>query len=165
MSEYESVYRIYMKNRKRIEYLCAASLHTKEDFEDCVHDIIILACERSEEPESETDSDRWILKITQTVIKRYKRRFAEEIMRVDSTDEDGFDIASDGKSVEDTVADREICRRIIDLIPEKDRTVFMMYAVENMTFDEIRKTTNIPISTLQYRISRIFRKLRKDIEQ
>jgi len=125
--------------------------------DDIVHDCVVKALENTEKFEPGTNLRAWLFTILRNCFISHVRRSRR---RIDALDSPNW--ASGGVAV----ANQEsalLLRRLQDDIsnlPEDQRTVLMLIALEGKSYEETAKMLGVPIGTVRSRLSRARHALR-----
>ena len=135
---------------RRFAYGLCGSLH---DAEDIVQDACERALTRSSQWQQGTRLDSWMFRIVQTVhLNRIRhgavrRRYEEKERESDSNFKEGADV------MEAFVTLQQV-REMIWNLPEEQREVMLLVAVEGFSYKEVATTVGIPIGTVTSRLAR-----------
>lgn len=146
---------------RRFAYSLTGSLNDADD-------IVQAACERAlsrlDQYEAGTRLDSWMFRIVQTSWidrLRYRQRrptvndpTAMENMRFDARIEEQAEAR----------CDLAIVRAQIEDLPEEQRIVLSLVAVDGMTYQEAADTLALPIGTVMSRLFRVRKKLQEGID-
>jgi RNA polymerase sigma-70 factor (ECF subfamily) len=105
----------------------------------------------------------WLLRSTRSYcldqIRRRSRRAAPILMEDDLLDDRPDELAVDPSRAADNNFRLEEARRVLGALPEKLRSVFVLYEVNGLRYREIAKTMGIPINSVKVYLSRAREKL------
>lgn len=132
---------------------------SKQEAEDVVQTACERALARLDQFTPGTRLDSWMLRIVHTVaidrIRRNKRTVYVDPVVL------GDQLEDDPRTAEQVAArhDLEIVRRAMGELPEDQRSVLAMVALEGFTYQEAADALGVPIGTVMSRLSRARRKL------
>jgi RNA polymerase sigma-70 factor (ECF subfamily) len=135
---------------------------------DEADDIVQAACERAlarlHQFQPGTRLDHWMFRIVKTVaIDRSRRR---KIRRTMALEEGAAEVGFDARTHEQTEARLalEAVQREIGRLPDEQRELLFLVAIEGMTYQDAATTLEIPIGTVMSRLSRARQRLAAAIE-
>jgi len=137
---------------------------SKQEAEDVVQTACERALTRLDQFTPGTRLDSWMFRIVRTVAidrgRRERRSVAVDPVIL------GEQIVEDARIAEGTAArqDLDSVRRALDELPEQQRSVLLMVALEGLSYQEVADTLGIPIGTVMSRLSRARRKLAEAVE-
>jgi len=137
---------------------------SKQEAEDVVQTACERALTRLDQFTPGTRLDSWMFRIVRTVAidrgRRERRSVAVDPVIL------GEQIVEDARIAEGTAArqDLDTLRRALDELPEQQRSVLLMVALEGLSYQEVADTLGIPIGTVMSRLSRARRKLAEAVE-
>lgn len=135
---------------------------------DEADDIVQAACERAlarlDQFQPGTRLDHWMFRIVKTVtIDRARRRKIRSTVALDdSTEEIGFD-ARIHEQAEARLALVAV-QREIGRLPEEQRELLFLVAIEGMSYQDAATTLDIPVGTVMSRLSRARQRLAAALE-
>jgi RNA polymerase sigma-70 factor, ECF subfamily len=137
-----------------------ALLRNESDADDLVQDCILRAIDRLNRFRTDSELRPWLFTIMQNLYVnswRRKRRQAELV-----TDDAEADLAVSpsqpaGMEVRDVL-------RGLDALPDDQRQVLLLTAVEGFQYDEVARMLDVPTGTVMSRLSRARDRLRDFIE-
>ncbi|MCL2030507.1 MAG: RNA polymerase sigma factor [Oscillospiraceae bacterium] len=143
---------IYFRHVKTIYRVCFAYMKTTHDAEDAVHDAFMKMITSSVVFESEEHEKAWLIRAAVNVCKNALKHWWRKMERFD----DHADAES--RSIETDDMFDAICA-----LPEKYKTVILLYYYEGYTSAEIAKMLRRPQSTITNYMSEARRSLRKTL--
>jgi RNA polymerase sigma-70 factor, ECF subfamily len=128
-----------------------ALLRNRVDAEDLVQEALLRAVSRAETFKTGTNLRAWLFTILHNVhVNQFRGKAARpEEVPVESVE---ARLVSPPRQ-EDRVELREMMR-VVDCLPEEQRKVLLLVAVEGMKYDEVAKVLDVPIGTVMSRLSR-----------
>lgn len=135
--------------------------------EDLASEVFTRAFDNRERFDSTYQSARpWILGISRHVyLNEQRRRYANREFPTDghgasNTGPDHADAVVDGHVAATVLSDPDLARALAELHPDI-RDALLMFAVDEMTYQEIADTLDIPLGTVRSRLGRARRHLRE----
>ncbi|MGD1924556.1 MAG: RNA polymerase sigma factor [Paracoccaceae bacterium] len=127
-------------------------------------DIVQTACEkaltRGDQFRPGTRFDSWMYRIVQTTFLDSRRRHEHRFAR---SDEELISAVSDGGRGAAKAADRLLLARVREAmadLPETQRTVLALVAIEGLAYHEAAEVLDIPVGTVMSRLARARSKLK-----
>jgi RNA polymerase sigma-70 factor (ECF subfamily) len=139
------------------------------DVEDLVHEIFLVAGQRLSEFRGEAKVTTWLYRITERLAleRRRRDRFRRCFSRVRSFDIENAFSPSQPTPVD--VLERrqsiETVYRMLDRLPDKYRTVLILFEIEEMSGEEIATFTGQKESTVWVRLHRARRQFLSEIKR
>ena len=121
--------------------------------DDLVQAGCLKAIERWSQYQSGTSLASWLFRILQTTwLDEYRTRQRQQ---TDSWDE-GFDelMGDDGTSLLEARSEARAVRRLVAELPEDQRAVLMLVAVEGLSYKEAAEVLELPLGTVMSRLAR-----------
>jgi RNA polymerase sigma factor (sigma-70 family) len=138
----------------------SALVRDHQEVDDLVHDCLVLALDRLHTFRDDGQLRAWLFAIlhNQFVSQVRRAKVWGTAVPIESADE-----AVLGKCVsqEDHVRVDDLMRAL-DRLPEEQRSVLLLVAVENLSYAEVARVIGVPISTVMSRLSRAREKLRRE---
>jgi RNA polymerase sigma-70 factor, ECF subfamily len=128
------------------------------DVEDLVHEIFLVARRRLPEFRGDAKLTTWLYRITERIVRasrrrdRFRRWFAQT-RQLEIEDA----IAPVRLTPVDDLEQRqskEACYRVLDRMPEKYRTVLILFELEELSGEEIAALTGLKLATVWVRLHR-----------
>jgi RNA polymerase sigma-70 factor (ECF subfamily) len=137
---------------------------SKQEAEDVVQTACERALTRLDQFTPGTRLDSWMFRIVRTVAID-RGRLERRSVAVDPVIL-GEQIVEDPRIAEGTAArqDLDIIREALEELPEQQRSILIMVALEGMSYQEVADSLEIPIGTVMSRLSRARRKLAEAVE-
>ena len=125
-------------------------LRDKSDADDLVQDCLVRALDHMDSLRSDSDLRAWLFTIMHNIfVSRWRRIKNRARLRAGHGEPDAAVAASQETSVQ--VQD---VLRGLDTLPEEQREVILLVAIEGFQYDEIATMLGIPIGTVMSRLSR-----------
>lgn len=116
-----------------------------------------------------TDSRPWLFGIAVNLLRRYRRQETRELRAYARTALDPLRASADGgvpQQSEDLSVGADLAQALVSL-SLKDREVLFLFAVADLSYEEISRALKIPVGTVRSRLSRARQQVREllDTEQ
>lgn len=156
---------------RKIFALCFGMLGREDDARDAVQETFIAAYRNLKNFRGEAKVSSWLHRIAVNQCLTTKRRAktrAEEFMDDDSSEDERVFVAPASASPASSSEQNErfrIVRQAVGSLPLDLREVVVMKEFEEMTFQEISDTLEIPLSTVKSRLYTALKQLRMKLDQ
>ncbi|MCB0666585.1 MAG: RNA polymerase sigma factor [Saprospiraceae bacterium] len=137
-------------------------VHSPQEAEDVVQEIMIKVWDKREEWNNWSSIEAMCMTMTRNLSidrTRSKHRKLGEIP-------DGFDVVEDSASPEQATSSKDLMnhiRKIMDLLPEKQKSIIQLRDIEGYTYQEIADLLEIPLSQVKVNVHRARLFLKKEI--
>jgi RNA polymerase sigma factor (sigma-70 family) len=139
----------------------SALLRDRQDVDDLVHDCLVRALDQLHTRRDEGDLRAWLFAIMHNLfisrIRQTKRRGVTE--PIDTADPA---VLGQRANQEDPLRRMDLMRAL-DELPEDQRSVLLLVAVEDLPYAETARILGVPIGTVMSRLSRAREKLRRSM--
>jgi RNA polymerase sigma factor (sigma-70 family) len=137
-------------------------LRDHEEVDDLVHDCLVCALDRLHTRRENGELRPWLFAILHNLFISRVRRNARRprAVSIDDVDEDRL-VTRAGQ--DDRVQTRDLMR-IVDGLPEEQRSVLLLVSVEDLPYAEVAGILGIPIGTVMSRLSRARERLRQSVD-
>jgi RNA polymerase sigma factor (sigma-70 family) len=136
----------------------AVLVRGKDEQDDLVHDCLVRALDRWHTRRDDTRLRAWLFAIMHNLFaSRYRRRRARETAETFERHHNNDHHYPQGQ--EDHLAIREIAETL-ERLPEEQRSVLILVAVEDLSYAEAASVLDIPVGTVMSRLSRGRERLR-----
>ncbi len=136
-------------------------LGSGEDADDLVHDCIVRALDQLHTWRREGNLRAWLFSILHNLsVTQARRRIARPVVAIDSIGDDRFQAPP---RQDDHVASQDVMVAVSRL-PEEQRAVLLLVAVEELSYTEVAHALDIPLGTVMSRLSRAREKVRRSME-
>src|SRR5579863_9347853 len=125
-------------------------LRDKNDADDLVQDCLVRALDRMDSLRSDSDLRAWLFTIMHNIFASRWRRVRNRARLVAEHTEPEAIIAAPQQARAEI---RDVLRGL-DTLPEEQREVILLVAVEGFHYDEVAQMLGIPIGTVMSRLSR-----------
>src|SRR5437870_2904729 len=156
---------------RRIYALAYGMLGREEDARDATQETFLAAFRNLRGFRGEAKVSSWLhrIAVNQCITRQRRARVRSETALEDETERDAASFtlatslspASQAESRERT----EVVRRAVAALPPELRQVIVMKEFEEMTFQEIAETLDIPLSTVKSRLYTALKQLRMKLER
>jgi RNA polymerase sigma-70 factor, ECF subfamily len=130
------------------------------DADDLVQDCLVRALDRIETVRAEADLRPWLFTIMHNLhVSRWRRWRGRREVAAEDVEAELTVPAGQPASTEMRLALRGLAR-----LPEEQRQVLLLVAVEGFRYDEVARMLDVPIGTVMSRLSRARDRLREFVE-
>jgi RNA polymerase sigma factor (sigma-70 family) len=139
----------------------SALLRDRQEVDDLVHDCLVRALDRLHTHREDAELRPWLFAIMHNLfvsrLRRIKRRGNTEPI-------EAADLAALGQRAnqEDPLRRQDLMRALAEL-PDEQRVVLLLVAVEDLPYAETARILGLPIGTVMSRLSRAREKLRRSM--
>lgn len=134
----------------------------RDDVEDLAQEVFVRAFSSIKRFRQESNLRTWLFRIASNIcIDKYRRSGTEKLLRVPferETDSDSWEPIEVADSSQDPsrILDESELRSEIDsallTLPEKLRSVIVLYDIEGLSYEEIAETLDCPLGTVKSRL-------------
>ncbi len=156
---------------RKIFALCFGMLGREDEARDAAQETFISAYRSLSRFRGDAKISSWLHRIAVNQCLTQKRRLrsrSEEFLDDENGDNDRVFVASEEASPFRTTEEKErlaIVRQAVTSLPVNLRQVVVMKEFEEMTFQEISETLDIPLSTVKSRLYTALKQLRAKLDQ
>ncbi|MBA2334998.1 MAG: RNA polymerase sigma factor [Blastocatellia bacterium] len=156
---------------RKIFALCFGMLGREDDARDAAQETFIAAYRNLANFRGEAKVSSWLHRIAVNQCLTTKRRAktrSEDFLDEESNEEERVFIAPEHTSPSRTTEQNErlnIVRQAVSSLPVDLRQVIVMKEFEDMTFQEISETLELPLSTVKSRLYTALKQLRMKLER
>jgi len=133
-----------------------------QDQDDLVHDCLVRALDRWHTRREDASLRSWLFAIMHNLFVSHqrKRKLRGEVTSIDAAPDDRYRVSADQERY------LEFCDvfQALDRLPEEQRSVLVLIAVEDLSYAEAAQVLDIPIGTVMSRLSRGRERLRAMME-
>ena len=160
--------------QRQVINLAYGMLSDTEDATDAAQEVFIKVYRNIDRFEGKSSLSTWIYRITSNVCKDFLRKRTRTIQSVSiyesSEDDDDRPMEIKDSSptpqehMEITETQREV-RKALDELPEEYKSVFVMYDLEGLSYDDISNVLQCPVGTIKSRLNRARKALKKNLSE
>lgn len=156
---------------RKIFALCFGMLAREDEARDAAQETFIAAFRNLSKFRGEAKVSSWLHRIAVNQCLTTKRRAktrSEDFLDEEKHEEERFFVAPDGASPARTTEANErltLVRQAVTSLPSELRQVVVMKEFEDMTFQEISETLEVPLSTVKSRLYTALKQLRMKLER
>jgi len=169
--EHDAFAEIVRRWERKIFALCFGMLGREDEAKDAAQETFIAAYKNLSRFRGEAKVSSWLHRIAVnqclTTKRRSKTRAEEFFDHEDGSDERAFVAApqhSPGRKAE-ALERTNVVRQAVRALPTELREVVVMKEFEEMTFQEISETLDVPLSTVKSRLYTALKQLRMRLER
>jgi RNA polymerase sigma factor (sigma-70 family) len=152
-ASFEEIYRAYADTTARwAQQLGGASV----DSDDVVQEVFLVVSRQLGRFRGEARLSTWLFEITRKITANHRRRHRWRFWRSSGRhDADGEPARGPSPDVElERRQTREQLYRVLDTLPEKYRTVLVLYEIEGLSTQEIADLRQLNLSTVRVQLGR-----------
>jgi RNA polymerase sigma-70 factor, ECF subfamily len=156
---------------RKIFALCFGMLGREDDARDAAQEAFIAAFKNIKNFRGDAKVSSWLHRIAVNqclTTKRRTRSRAEDFLNDDAEEDSRVFVAPAGRSPLRTTEQKErlaLVRQAVTSLPDDLRQVVVMKEFEEMTFQEIAETLELPLSTVKSRLYTALKQLRRKLER
>ena len=156
---------------RKIFALCFGMLAREDEARDAAQETFIAAYRNLSKFRGEAKVSSWLHRIAVNqclTTKRRARTRSEDFLDDDKQEEERFFIAPEKASPSRATEANErlaLVRQAVTSLPSDLRQVVVMKEFEDMTFQEISETLEVPLSTVKSRLYTALKQLRQKLER
>lgn len=159
---------LYCRHAPQVERWVRRLAGPRFDVEDLLHDVFLVVLRRHHEFRDEAKVSTWLFRITAQVVKWRRRNEALRRWLWGAHNQAFAESARRGPTPVEEYERHEDNLRLyaaLDRLPEKYRTVLILFAIEENTGEQIADLLGIEVSTVWVRLHRARAKLAELLEQ
>ncbi len=134
------------------------------DAEEVVQDAFFNAYQGLGQLEDATKFKSWLAEITRNCARQWLRKQRDEPVSLDEVNEQTLQTKDSPDEQLTRLEQRELIRRIIETLPQKDREIVRAFYLEGASYDELTNTHGLSYSAIASRLSRAKRQLAKRLQ-
>lgn len=135
---------IYQQHYRRIYALCWRMLADKDSAEDVCQEVFVQLWQKITNFRGESKFSTWLHSVATNIVIGYLRKQKNWLQRIFSIENHEMD---DATVENDDHAELDILDQKIQLLPERARLVFVLFAVEGYRHEEIAKMLNMAVGS------------------
>lgn len=157
---------------KPVYNLCLRMCGDKDEAFDLSQDTFVKAWHAISMFHGESKFQTWLMRIASNTcidhLRKKKRRNTITMTELDREDEplerQIADYETDPARLAEKAQDHEAVRAAMDRLPDEDRLILSMRAIEDMSYQEISEALDLQPGTVKSRISRAREKIRRSLD-
>ncbi len=154
---------LFRKYNKRIYSFSLSYLKKKEEAEDIVQQVFLTLWQSRKNLKEQHDIQSYLYTVTFNAIKKRFRKLTREKKHL----ENYFQIINKNRSLPDTEAEYnnliKLLEKLIDLLPSRQKEVFVLNKKEDLTIEEISEKLKISKRTVENHLFRAKAFLKKSL--
>jgi RNA polymerase sigma-70 factor (ECF subfamily) len=156
---------------RKIFALCFGMLGREDEARDAAQETFISAYRNLSRFRGEAKVSSWLHRIAVNqclTVKRRQKTRSEEFIDEEKNEEERYFVAPEGQSPSRATEANErltLVRQAVTSLPSDLRQVVVMKEFEDMTFQEISETLDVPLSTVKSRLYTALRQLKMKLER
>ena len=131
------------------------------DAEEVVQDAFLNAYQGLRQLEDTTKFKSWLAEITRNCARQWLRKQRGETVSLDEVSEEMLQTEDSPDERLTRQEQRELIRRTMETLPQKDRDIARAFYLEGASYDELTSTHGLSYNAIALRLFRIKRKLSK----
>jgi RNA polymerase sigma-70 factor (ECF subfamily) len=160
---------IYREHAGTVARWAAKLVGPGADVEDLVHEIFLVARRRLPEFRGEAKVSTWLYRITERVVRQNRRRdgFRRWFARARRLEIEDATVPTRLTPVDalERRQSTEVCYRILDRMPDKYRTVLILFELEELSGEEIASLTGLKLATVWVHLHRARSRFLADVRR
>ena len=134
------------------------------DAEEVVQDVFLNAYRGLTQLEDATKFKAWLGEIAQNCGRNWLRKQSPDTVSIDEVSEQMLQTADSSDERLIRQEQRELIRRTMETLPQKDREIAQAFYLEGASYDELTSTHGLSYSAIASRLSRAKRQLTKRLQ-
>ena len=134
------------------------------DAEEVVQDAFLNAYQGLNQLEDTTKFKSWLAEITRNRARNWLRKQKGETVSLDEVSEEMLQTADSPEERLTRQEQRELIRRTMETLPQKDRDIAHAFYLEGASYDELTSTHGLSYNAIAFRLSRAKRQLSKRLQ-
>ena len=134
------------------------------DAEEVVQDAFLNAYQGLRQLEDTTKFKSWLAEITRNCARQWLRKQRGETVPLDEVSEEMLQTADSPDERLTQQEQRELIRRTMETLPQKDRDIARAFYLEGASYDELTSTHGLSYNAIAFRLSRAKRQLSKRLQ-
>jgi len=124
------------------------------EVDDAVQEVFFVAHRRLREFERQANPAAWLFRVTENVVRAQRRRLQRQrrfLLQAASVQSQMDQLAAESTALPGQIAQRENERRLyvaLDRMRERDRRLFILFELEELSGEEIAALTGLRLSSL-----------------
>ena len=134
------------------------------DAEEVVQDAFLNAYQGLRQLEDATKFKSWLAEITRNCARQWLRKQRGETVSLDEVSEEMLQTADSPDGRLTRQEQKELIRRTMETLPQKDRDIARAFYLEGASYDELTSTHGLSYNAIAFRLSRAKRQLSKRLQ-
>ena len=134
------------------------------DAEEVVQDAFLNAYQGLKQLEDATKFKSWLAEITRNCARQWLRKQRGETVSIDEVSEHLLQTEDSPDEQLVRQEQRELIRRTMETLPQKDRDIARAFYLEGASYDELTSTHGLSYNAIAFRLSRAKRQLSKRLQ-
>ena len=134
------------------------------DAEEVVQDAFLNAYQGLRQLEDTTKFKGWLAEITRNCARQWLRKQRGETVSLDEVNEEILQTEDSPDERLTRLEQRELIRRTMETLPQKDRDIARAFYLEGASYDELTSAHGLSYNAIAFRLSRAKRQLSKRLQ-
>ena len=134
------------------------------DAEEVVQDAFLNAYQGLKQLEDATKFKSWLAEITRNCARQWLRKQRGETVSIDEVSEQLLQTEDSPDERLTRLEQRELIRRTMETLPQKDRDIARAFYLEGASYDELTSTHGLSYNAVAFRLFRVKRQLSKRLQ-
>ena len=139
-------------------------VNNSHDAEEVVQDAFLNAYRGLTQLEDTTKFKSWLGKIAQNCARNWLRKQRDDTVSIDEVSEQMLQTQDSPDERLIRLEQRELIRRTMETLPQKDREIAHAFYLEGASYDELTSTHGLSYNAIAFRLSRAKRQLSKRLQ-
>ena len=139
-------------------------VNNSHDAEEVVQDAFLNAYRGLTQLEDTTKFKSWLGKIAQNCARNWLRKQRDDTVSIDEVSEQMLQTQDSPDERLIRLEQRELIRRTMETLPQKDRDIAHAFYLEGASYDELTSTHELSYNAIAFRLSRAKRQLSKRLQ-
>ena len=165
---YQSIYDLFSRKVLNFIYRMVASI---EEAEDLTQETFVTVYQKLESLKDDDKFEPWLFRIARNYVYQKYRKRVPPTVSVDSQDEEGrsaSELADERKDPQEEFQAEElddVIRAVVLELPEKYREVFVLSAIQDLSYQEIAEIVGRSLASVKTDIHRARLQVRKRVKE
>ena len=139
-------------------------VNNPHDAEEVVQDTFLSAYRGLTQLEDATKFKSWLAEIARNCVRQWLRKQRGETVSLDEVSEGILQMEDSPDERLTRQEQRELIRRTMETLPQKDRDIARAFYLEGASYDELTRAHGLSYNAIAFRLFRIKRKLSKQLQ-
>ena len=139
-------------------------VNNSHDAEEVVQDAFFNAYRGLTQLEAATKFKSWLAEIAQNCARNWLRKQRDDTVSIDEVSEEILQTQDSPDERLTRLEQRELIRRTMDTLPQKDREIAHAFYLEGASYDELISTHGLSYNAIAFRLSRAKRQISKRLQ-